>query len=211
MDRCRRGVLIVVIGLAVAWAGVGGPRNPEAAYRYLSTESPLPEPLLTCDGRTVDPDATIRYRTQAVVPAALQTIWDLQVDVARWPSWQRAVADVTVLTEGPLRPQYQFLWTTPVPATEVTPPTTLHITSTVQQLEDRACIRWSGPAMGEGVGIDRGVHVWTFTEVQGGVLVSTEETWTGRQVDATPELSTTHLARGLQAWLEDLRAAAVHP
>ncbi|BBY85717.1 SRPBCC family protein [Mycolicibacterium tokaiense] len=211
MDRCRHGVLIVVIGFAAAWAVVDGPRDPDAAYRYLSTESPLPEPLLACDGQTVDPNAAIRYRTQAVIPAPLQTIWDLQVDVARWPSWQPAVADATVLTEGPLRPQSQFLWTTPVPATEVTPATTLYVTSTVQQLEELACIRWSGPARGEGVDIDRGVHVWTFTEIEGGVLVSTEETWTGRQVDATPELSTTHLGLGLQAWLEDLRAAAVDP
>jgi hypothetical protein len=90
------------------------------------------------------------------------------------------------MSEGPLRPQSQFLWTTPVPATEVTPATTLYVTSTVQQLEELACIRWSGPAMGEGVDIDRGVHVWTFTEIEGGVLVSAEETWTGRQVDANP-------------------------
>lgn len=41
--------------------------------------------------------------------------------------------------------------------------------------------------------------------------MSTDETWTGRQVDATPELWTTHLGLGLQAWLEDLRAGAVHP
>jgi hypothetical protein len=204
-------VFIAVIGLVAAWAGADGPHDPDVAYRYLSSESPLPGPLLACDGQTVDPNATIRYRAQAVIPAPLQTIWDLQVDVARWPSWQPAVADATVLTEGPLRPQSQFLWTTPVPATEVTPATTLHITSTVQQLVDRACIRWSGPAAGEGVAIDRGVHVWTFTEVEGGVLVSTEETWTGSQVDATPELSTAHLGFGLEAWLEDLRAAAVQP
>lgn len=59
----------------------------------------------------------------------------------------------------------------------------VQITSTVQQIKHHSCIRWTGPAIGEGLHID-GVHVWNFTKVKGGVRVSTEETHTGPQVEA---------------------------
>ncbi|GAA1539049.1 hypothetical protein GCM10009678_21680 [Actinomadura kijaniata] len=103
-----------------------------------------------------------------------------------------------------LRAGSAFRWTAPAPAT---PATTLVITSTVEQLGRHACLRWTGPAVGEGLRVD-GVHVWTFTKVRGGVLVPTEETRTGPQVDADVPLATEILGAGLKAWLNDLKAAA---
>jgi hypothetical protein len=79
------------------------------------------------------------------------------------------------LTEGPLRAGSRFRWTTPAPATASTQATTLVITSTVQQVEHERCTRWTGPAVGPGLRIDRGTHVWNFVPVRGGVIVSTEE------------------------------------
>jgi len=166
------------------------------------------QPVVTCDGQGVDPAATIRYRTETVVHASLETIWNLQTDVERWPSWQAPVTSVERLDTGELRPGSQFRWTTPVPETPTTPATTLVITSTVEHLTPYRCIRWTGPGEGDGLRIDMGVHVWTFTEVDGGVLVRTEETWTGPQVEADATTSTTYLGYGLEAWLTDLKAAA---
>lgn len=88
-----------------------------------------------------------------------------------------------------------------------TPATELEITSTVEQLRPHSCIRWTGPAVGEGLRID-GVHVWNFTEVKGGVRVSTEETHTGPQVDANVPTATEILRRGLETWLHELKATA---
>lgn len=101
----------------------------------------------------------------------MHKIWKLQTDVANWPSWQPPVTSAKRLDHGPFRKNSQFRWTTPVPETEVTPATTLVITSTVEQIRNSRCIRWTGPAIGDGLTIDRGVHVWTFTKVKGGVLV----------------------------------------
>ncbi len=70
-----------------------------------------------------------------------------------------------------------------------------------------SCIRWTGPATGEGLHID-GVHVWNFTQTPGGVRVSTEETHTGPQVDADVPTATAMLRQGLEAWLGDLKATA---
>jgi hypothetical protein len=161
-----------------------------------------------CAGQSVDPKAKIRYRGEVVIDASLRTIWALQTDVERWPSWQPPVLTSERLDSGPLRAGSSFRWTTPVPETPLNPATTLVITSTIHQLQRHKCVRWSGPAVGEGLRIDEGVHVWTFTEVGGRVLVRTEETWRGRQVEADVEFATAVLGAGLEGWLRDLKTAA---
>ncbi|MFF2660672.1 SRPBCC family protein [Kitasatospora sp. NPDC058032] len=161
---------------------------------------------LTCRGAGVDPGAQVRYRTEAVIDAPLDVIWKLQTDVDRWPSWQPPVTSAERLDHGPFRAGSAFHWTTPVPPGTGVPATSLDITSTVRQVKQGVCIRWTGPAVGEGVHID-GVHVWNFTEVKGGVKVSTEETHTGPQVDADVPVATAILKAGLDGWLADLRAA----
>ncbi|MFF9508388.1 SRPBCC family protein [Streptomyces sp. NPDC014724] len=162
---------------------------------------------LMCHGQGVDPDARVRYRTETVIHAPLKTIWKLQTDVERWPTWQAPVKTIERLDQGPFRQGSAFRWTTPVPPNPATPATSLDITSTVEQLKRNSCIRWTGPAVGEGLRID-GVHVWTFTRIEGGVRVRTEETHTGDQVEADVPAATEILANGLEAWLRDLKTTA---
>ncbi|MFD9634765.1 SRPBCC family protein [Streptomyces violascens] len=169
--------------------------------------TPHPGTSLTCRGQGVDPDARVRYRTETVIHAPLSTIWKLQTDVERWPFWQAAVKTSKRLDHGPFRKGSACRWTTPVPPNPSTPATSLDITSTVQQIKHNSCIRWTGPAIGEGLRID-GVHVWNFTRVKGGVLVRTEETHTGPQVDANVAAATKILSDGLEGWLRELKTAA---
>ncbi|MFI7326238.1 SRPBCC family protein [Streptomyces rubiginosohelvolus] len=166
-----------------------------------------PVPSLTCQGKGADAKALVRARTETVIDAPLSTVWKLQTDVERWPSWQTQVTSMDRLTHGPFRPGSAFRWTTPIPPNPATPATSLDITSTVRQVERGSCIRWTGPAVGEGLHID-GVHVWSFQKVRGGVLVRTEETHTGEQVEANVPYATEILKQGLEAWLGELKAAA---
>ncbi|RZS30548.1 polyketide cyclase/dehydrase/lipid transport protein [Herbihabitans rhizosphaerae] len=179
-----------------------------AAPAQATTSQSAQPPALTCRGEGVDPAAKIRYRTERLIEAPLHTIWRLQTDVERWPAWQAPVTSMKRLDPGPFRKGSRFRWTTPVPATPTTPATTLVITSAVQQLQQGKCIRWTGPAIGEGLRIDNGVHVWTFTKVRGGVLVRTEETWTGDQVEGDVPTSTKFLGMGLEMWLDELKKTA---
>lgn len=165
---------------------------------------------LTCRGEGVDLQARVRHRTETVIHAPLRTIWKLQTDVERWPYWQDAITTMKRLDHGPFRKGSAFRWTTPIPPNPATPATSLDITSTVQQLKHHSCIRWTGPAVGEGLRID-GVHVWNFTRVKGGILVSTEETHTGAEVEADVPTATKLLRQGLEAWLRDLKTAAEAP
>ncbi|MCO6008470.1 hypothetical protein NE236_26185 [Actinoallomurus purpureus] len=50
--------------------------------------------------------------------------------------------------------------------------------------------------------------MWNFIKVKGGVIVRTEESWTGDQIETDPATAITYLAPGLDAWLADLKAAA---
>ncbi|MFI0264154.1 SRPBCC family protein [Streptomyces sp. NPDC017056] len=163
---------------------------------------------LTCRGQGVDPDALIRHKTETVIHAPLHTIWKLQTDVERWPSWQAPVTTAERLDHGPLRRGSVFRWTPPAPPTPTTSATTLEITSTVEQLKRHSCIRWTGPAIGDGLRIDNGVHVWNFAKVKGGVRVSTEETHTGEQVESDVPTATRILRAGLEQWLRDLKTTA---
>ncbi|MEV8389144.1 MULTISPECIES: SRPBCC family protein [unclassified Streptomyces] len=169
--------------------------------------TPRPGAPLTCRGEGVDPDALVRAGTETMIHAPLSTIWKLQTDVEGWPSWQAPVETVERLDHGPLRKGSAFRWTTPIPPNPATPATSLEITSTVKQLKHNSCIRWSGPAIGEGLRID-GVHVWNFTKVKGGVLVRTEETHTGDQVEADVPTATKILSDGLKGWMADLKTTA---
>lgn len=167
-----------------------------------------------CRGQGVDGSALIRYESDIVIDAPLSTVCQLQTDVEHWPTWQAAVTGAERLDSGPLRRGSRFHWTTtPAPATPTTPATTLAITSTVQQLQRGHCVLWRGPAAGDGLRIDEGVHLWTFTKAKGGgVHVHTEETWTGAQVEADMPTATAALGRGLETWPSDLGAAAeAHP
>lgn len=202
MSRTRRtGVRTALLALPLVVAGVLGTAAVPAGA------APHPGGSLTCRGQGVDPDARVRYRTQTLIRASPDTVWKLQTDVERWPSWQAHVQDVERLGHGPLRAGSAFRWATPVPPNPASPATRLDITSTVRQLVRGSCIRWTGPAVGEGLRID-GVHVWNFTRVKGGVLVRTEETHTGPQVDAHVPAATELLGQGLEGWLADLKKAA---
>lgn len=196
----RAGFRAALVAVPLAVAVLGTMATPAGA-------TPHPGKSLTCRGEGVDPDARVRYRTETVIHAPLSTIWKLQTDVERWPSWQAVVKTSERLDHGPLRKGSAFHWTTPVPPNPSTPATSLDITSTVQQLKHNSCIRWTGPATGEGLHID-GVHVWNFTKVKGGVRVTTEETHTGPQVDANVPAATHILRDGLEGWLRDLKSAA---
>ncbi|MFE4306296.1 SRPBCC family protein [Streptomyces sp. NPDC056517] len=189
-----------VLGLLGAAAAPAGAVGSRAGGAHSGTS-------LTCRGEGVVPGALVRHRAQIVIDAPLRTIWKLQTDVERWPSWQAPVESVERLGHGPLRTGSAFRWTLPIPPNPSTPATGLEITSTVRQIKHHACIRWTGPAIGEGLRID-GVHVWTFTKVRGGVRVGTEETHTGPQVEADVPIANALLREGLEAWLRDLKSAA---
>ncbi|AIG74098.1 MULTISPECIES: SRPBCC family protein [Amycolatopsis] len=197
-----------LLTIPLAIAGVLGVTAPAQAAPTHHTKPAS----LTCQGKGIDRSAKVHYRTETFVKAPLRTIWNLQTDVEAWPSWQNPAIPVTMkrLDDGPLRKHSRFQWTIPVPPGMPYPPGDVTIVSTVRQLQPGKCLRWTGPLDGPGGMHIDGVHVWNFVKVPGGVIVRTEESHTGPQVDKDVPGSTAMLGQGLEIWLKDLKKAAEH-
>ncbi|WP_344867223.1 SRPBCC family protein [Amycolatopsis ultiminotia] len=203
-----RSAAVAVPLVAAGLVGVVAPAGAVTAGSSVGPGLAAQSASLTCLGEGTDPAAKLHHRTEILIKAPLRTVWNVQTRVAGWPTWQKSVTSMKRLDPGPLRPGSRFRWTTPAPATPSTPATTLVVTSTVHQAVPGKCIRWSGPAIGEGLRIDEGTHIWNFTKVPGGTLVRTEESWTGAQIEADPKTAAENLYPGLDFWLADLKTAA---
>ena len=141
----------------------------------------------------INTDAPVITRDEILISAPIQTIWDIQTDVAGWPSWQPDVDSAE--TDGPLMVGSVFRWQT----------AGLDITSTVEEYDDPRRIVWGGPAQGIVA-----VHVWTLEEQADGVLVRTAESWEGDPVTAQRETLQSGLDDSLRNWLQNLKHTAEH-
>ena len=139
----------------------------------------------------IDLDAPVITRDEVLVDAPVRCIWKVQTDVEQWPTWQPDVTSVDKITPGRLKVGSQWRWLTGG----------LDITSTVKEVKPNRRTVWGGPANGI-----TAVHVWTFTPTRHGVLVHTEESWTGAPVDANPVQAQAALDGSLRAWLLNLKS-----
>ena len=204
------------LGLTVAVAGCStapGQTEPVGATAPATTApTSAAEKDDDCGGQTINHAAAITSAHDLLIEAPLDHVWDVQTDVENWDSWQDAVQSIDRLDTGALASGSQFRWTTPVPESQLSPADTLAIDSTVMQVDPEACIIWEGPAVGAAVQIEQGVHLWTFTAVDGGTLVHTEESWDAELLasleGADADAAETMLGGGLVVWLENLKAEA---
>ncbi|GAA2635963.1 SRPBCC family protein [Streptomyces spororaveus] len=140
---------------------------------------------------TIDETAPVIVRLSTVIDAPLATVWALHTDVAAWPAWNTDIDRTEV--DGPLQPGRSFSWLTHG----------LDITSTVQELVPGERIVWGGTVAGI-----VGIHVWTFEQSGAGVVVHTEESWSGAPVDAETDELGKALHDSLEGWLAHLKSRA---
>ncbi|MGW2695099.1 SRPBCC family protein [Streptomyces sp. NPDC001296] len=141
----------------------------------------------------IDETAPVITRENILIHAPLHTIWKIETDVEKWPTWQPDVETVVKDTPGPLRPGSVFRWSTEG----------LDITSTVRQVDHGRRLAWGGPAQGI-----TAIHVWTFAPTRDGVLVHTEESWTGTPVVANQAALQAALDNSLHNWVNNLKDQA---
>jgi uncharacterized protein YndB with AHSA1/START domain len=139
----------------------------------------------------INSKAPVITRDEIAIQAPIETVWEIQTDVPAWPSWQPEVDGAQA--DGPLEVGSVFHWQAGG----------LDITSTVEEVDAPERIVWGGPAQGIVA-----VHVWALSEVEGEVLVRTEESWEGEPVEAAVETMQRLLDGSLRAWLENLKHAA---
>ena len=73
----------------------------------------------------------------------------------------------------------------------------------VYEVADQARVLWGGTASGI-----TGIHEWIFEERDGGVRVTTNESFAGDPVAADPGQMQSMLDQSLAAWLAAMRAVA---
>jgi Polyketide cyclase / dehydrase and lipid transport len=128
------------------------------------------------------------------IEAPLETVWQLHVDVNAWPTWQTDITAAHI--DGALEPGVSFDWTS----------YGFSITSTVYDVAERAHVLWGGTSGGI-----TGVHDWLFSEIPGGVHVTTTESFAGEPVEVDAQGMKTALDASLVAWLGHLKTAAESP
>jgi uncharacterized protein YndB with AHSA1/START domain len=139
----------------------------------------------------IDENAPVITRDEIFIDAPLSTVWGLHTDISSWSEWLPDIDSSTI--QGPLAVGTVFRWQT----------YGLSIESTIQEIDSPRRIVWSGPAQGI-----TGIHVWTMTPSEDGVLVHTEESWDGDPVRAQPEEMQRALNGSLRAWLQSLKHKA---
>ncbi|MEU8239425.1 SRPBCC family protein [Actinoplanes missouriensis] len=139
----------------------------------------------------IDENAAIVTRHEFRIDAPIARVWALHTDVNRWTSWQSDID--TAYADGPLQRGSTFHWST----------AGLQIASTVYAIDAPRRILWGGPAQGI-----VGIHEWIFAAVGDTTVVTTAESWDGRQVRADTENLRRALDASLISWLALLRDTA---
>jgi uncharacterized protein YndB with AHSA1/START domain len=140
---------------------------------------------------TIDRTAPVISRDEILIDAPLERVWRIQTDISSWPQWRPTVPRARLA--GELRVGSVFYWEE----------AGLQITSTVRELEPLRRIVWTGPAQG----IDA-IHVWNFEPTERGLLVQTEESWTGEPAVKMAATLQPILDGALRDWLSRLKERA---
>ncbi|MEU4656368.1 SRPBCC family protein [Streptomyces sp. NPDC023723] len=179
-------------GLALAALATATTLTAPAAATAAAPSSPSSH-FQRCGDVTVDKSAPVVSRASVLIKAPLKKIWNLHTDIDAWSAWIPEITPAAKLTPGPLRPGSVFTWS----------PQNMKVTSTVTEVRRLRCTAWGAPVNG----ID-GVHLFTFKPVRGGVLATTEESWSGAPVEADVPGNQAALDAGLTDWMNRLKATA---
>ena len=115
----------------------------------------------------IDRSAPVLAQHEVEIRAPLDAVWQLHIDINDWPSWQEAITEAHI--DGPFEPGNSFDWSSYGFA----------VTSQIYEVGDRSRTLWGGTA--EGI---TGIHEWLFAETDGGVRVTTNESFAGDPVSA---------------------------
>lgn len=148
------------------------------------------------DGLRIDETAPVISRHSITVRASAETVWLVLTDIDAWTTWLPELSYARVETPGPIGPGSVFRWSV----------SGLDIVSTIAEVRPHERLVWSGHANGsDGI---LGVHVWNLAPGDGGLLVSTEESFAGPPVDADPDSVQAALDESLGTWLQRLKDTA---
>ena len=139
----------------------------------------------------INTNAPVVTNDEILIKSSLDKIWNLHTDILNWSGWNKDITKSTI--EGSFQVGKTFQWST----------AGMNIESKIAEIIPQKKTAWSGTVQDI-----LGIHVWTFAEVEDGVLVSTHESWEGEPVNAQVKTMQQNLDQSLRAWLESLKRKA---
>jgi uncharacterized membrane protein len=139
----------------------------------------------------VDANAPVVASTAIEIMAPADVVWAVLADIGQWPSWNRAVASVSI--DGDIAPGTEFEW-------KAGPG---KIRSTLLQVQAPTFIAWSGQTLGL-----RAIHVFALHADGERTTVRTEESYSGLVARLLRVPLRRSLATALADGLVDLKAEA---
>jgi len=137
------------------------------------------------------PAAPAQSSAQVSIETSVERVWQVLADIERWPSWNQAVE--TAKLQGGVAPGSVFVWKSQG----------YTVRSTLQAVAPGQRLTWTGAAFGT-----RAFHSWDLEATDGGVLVTTRESFDGWLPRLFPQAMQRKLEDTLPRWLAALKAAA---
>ncbi len=187
LKRVGTPTLFLTATLAMATVSASSVNNAPSPERTTA-----PDRTSKGNAMDIDRNAPAITHDEIFIAAPPSMVWDLFTNIPGWPEWHSDISSASL--EGPLTAGTVFRWSTAGLD---------NIASTIGEVVPEQRIAWSGPAQGI-----MGIHVWTFTAVQNGVLVEAEESWSGEPVLQQLEVAQQGLDQSIRSWLENLKREA---
>lgn len=140
---------------------------------------------------TIDRNAPAIARGSIQIEASPETVWAIISDIERWPLWNPDVTDAEL--DGALAAGGTFTW-------KAGPG---KIRSSLSEVDAPRRIAWKGKTLGI-----KAIHTWAIEPVEHGVVLTTEESWSGFPVSLFTGSSQKTLERAVTSGLEAAKSAA---
>lgn len=133
----------------------------------------------------INPDASIRDSQSVIINAPIQKVWEVLIDMPRWPEWNGDIKSVKV---DEVKDGAEFRWTLNGST----------LTSTIRKVQAPELLSWTGSTKGI-----KAIQVWRLEDSgDNQTIVSTEESLQGF---LTLFFSHQKLHTTLLKWLERLK------
>ena len=139
----------------------------------------------------INAQAPLVARKEIFIQASPDKVWDIQTNINSWKDWQPDISRAQLI--GALTVGSVFRWTSGGFA----------VTSTLQEVEPKRRIAWTGEAFGSNA-----KHIWILRPQGDGTLVTTEESMEGWLILLLKPLMPRFLEQSLDVWLSSLKTKA---
>jgi hypothetical protein len=139
--------------------------------------------------KSINENAPVKCSKSITIHADGKKVWSILTNIDNWASWQTDISKP--ILNGDLKPETTFDWKTGG----------AKIHSTLHTVEPYTKFGWTGKTFGMFA-----IHNWIITERDGKTIVDVDESMEGFLAGLFKKSFNKNLEKGMQKWLELLKA-----